>query len=135
MNHPIYDMHQIEQQIIKIDELLHDLNDNKASIIKAIKKIKKDIADQKENFNKYETKNKWDQTAYFETVKIEFTLCDLDDNLIGKHERKYEDYSLNMKMLKDIIYSERAMHNHNEFLLSAKITLLDLDENMHDGEV
>ena len=41
MNHPIYDIHMIEEQIKKIDELLHDLNDNKAPILSIIKKIKK----------------------------------------------------------------------------------------------
>ena len=40
-----------------------------------------------------------------------------------------------MKMINDIIRAERAIQNQNENLLNAKITILNIEENMEDGEV
>lgn len=135
MSHPIYEIHNIEQQIIKIDELLHSLNDNKAPIMAIIKKIKKDIKEQKTHFNKYDNEKKWEQIGYFDNVKFEFSIRDLCNDVVALYEREYKDCTINMKMINDIIRAERAIQNQNENLLNAKITILNIEENMEDGEV
>jgi len=135
MSHPLYNLHLINELVESIRADLTDVNDRKAQVLSTVKKIQKNIVSMRESFNQLENEKKWEQLGYFELVKIDFHIRNLDNELIGIHQREYKDFSLNMKMIKDIVNAERTLQNQNENLMSARITLEDIDVNMDDGEV
>lgn len=135
MTHLLYNLHLINELVESIRVDLTDVNDRKAQVLSTVKKIQKNIVSMRESFNQLENEKKWEQLGYFELVKIDFHIRNLDNELIGIHQREYKDFSLNMKMIKDIVNAERTLQNQNENLLSARITLEDIDANMDDGEV
>lgn len=135
MTHPSYNLHLINELVESIRADLTDVNDRKAQVLSTVKKIQKNIVSMRESFNQLENEKKWEQLGYFELVKIDFHIRNLDNELIGIHQREYKDFSLNMKMIKDIVNAERTLQNQNENLMSARITLEDIDANMDDGEV
>lgn len=135
MNHPLYDLHLINELMESIRVDLTDVNDNKSKVLSTVKKVQKNIVNLRENFNQLENEKKWEQLGYFEQVKIDFHIRNLDNELIGIHQREYKNFTVNMKMIKSIINAERALQNQNENLLSARITLEDIDANLEDGEV
>lgn len=135
MSHPLYQLHLINELVESIRVDLTDKNDKKAQVLSTVKKMQKNIVTMRESFNQLENEKKWEQLGYFELVKIDFHIRNLDNELIGIHQREYKDFSLNMKMIKDIVNAERILQNQNENLLSARITLEDIDANMDDGEV
>ena len=136
MNHPMYTLHLITQQVESIKADLLDVNDKRAEIRSTVKEIQENIIKLREDYHKETRQKEWEQIGYFENVRIDYSIKDLEtDDVVALYDRVYKDCSISMKMLKNIIYAERAIQNQNEFLLSAKITILDLDENMEDGEV
>ena len=128
MTHPYWYFHNVEQNINEAFDLLHDVNDNKASVIKILSELKELIKKQREDFNEFETKNKWEQITYFDNVVIEFAIRDSDNEIVELFERKYQDILLNMKMIKDIINAEQAIQNQNEFMVNAKVTMIICEE-------
>ena len=128
MTHPYWYFHNVEQNINEAFDLLHDVNDNKARVIGILSELKELIKKQREDFNEFETKNKWEQITYFDNVLIEFSIRDSDDEVVEIFERKYQDILLNMKMIKDIIGAEQAIQNQNENMVNAKVTMIICEE-------
>lgn len=128
MTHPYWYFHNVEQNINEAFDLLHDVNDNKASVIKILSELKELIKKQREDFNEFETKNKWEQITYFDNVNIEFSIRDSDDEVVEVFERKYQDILLNMKMIKDIIGAEQTIQNLNENMVNARVTMIICEE-------
>jgi hypothetical protein len=136
MNHPMYTLHLITQQVESIKADLLDVNDNKSKVLKTVEEIQGNITKLQEDYCKEQIKKEWDQVGYFENIKIEYSVKDLDtDDVIAQYDRQFKDCMISIKMLKSLVYAERAIQNKNELLLNARITILDLDENMEDGEV
>ena len=128
MTHPYWYFHNVEQNINEAFDLLHDVNDNKARVIGILSELKELIKKQREDFNEFETKNKWDQITYFDNVVIEFSIRDSDDEVVEIFERKYQDILLNMKMIKDIIGAEQTIQNLNENMVNARVTMIICEE-------
>ena len=128
MTHPYWYFHNVEQNINEAFDLLHDVNDNKARVIGILSKLKELIKKQREDFNEFETKNKWEQITYFDNVVIEFSIRDSDDEVVEIFERKYQDILLNMKMIKDIIGAEQTIQNLNENMVNARVTMIICEE-------
>ena len=128
MTHPYWYFHNVEQNINAAFDLLHDVNDNKARVIGILSELKQLIKKQREDFNEFETKNKWEQITYFDNVLIEFSIRDSDDEVVEIFERKYQDILLNMKMIKDIIGAEQAIQNQNENMVNARVTMIICEE-------
>lgn len=128
MTHPYWYFHNVEQNINEAFDLLHDVNDNKARVIGILSELKELIKKQREDFNEFETKNKWDQITYFDNVVIEFSIRDSDDEVVGIFERKYQDILLNMKMISDIISAEQKIQNLNENMVNARVTMIICEE-------
>lgn len=128
MTHPYWYFHNVEQNINEAFNLLHDVNDNKASVIKILSELKELIKKQREDFDQLESKNKWDQIAYFDDVIIEFSIRDSENEVKDLFKREYKDILLNMKMIKDIINSEQAIQNENENMVNAKVTMIICEE-------
>jgi hypothetical protein len=136
MNHPMYTLHLITDQIESIKVDLLDVNDNKSKVLKTVKEIQENIIKLRDEYHKENTKKEWEQVGYFENVKIDYSVKDVETgDVISTFDRVYKDCSITMKMLKDIIYAERAIQNRCQQLLSAKVTILDLDEDFEDGEI
>ena len=128
MTHPYWYFHNVEQNINEAFDLLHDVNDNKARVIGILSELKELIKKQREDFNEFETKNKWEQITYFDNVVIEFSIRDSDDEVVEIFERKYQDILLNMKMIKDIIGAEQTIQNLNENMVNARVTMIICEE-------
>jgi len=136
MNHPMYTLHLITQQVESIKADLLDVNDKRAEIRKTVNDIQENIIKLRENYHSETMQKECEQIGYFENIKIDYSVKDLEtDDVIDLYSREFKHSTISMKMLKNLIYAERAIQNQNEHLLSVKITILDLDENMDDGEV
>jgi len=136
MNHPMYTLHLITQQVESIKADLLDVNDKRAEIRSTVKDIQENIIKLRENYHSETMQKECEQIGYFENIKIDYSVKDLEtDDVIDLYSREFKHSTISMKMLKNLIYAERAIQNQNEHLLSVKITILDLDENMDDGEV
>jgi len=136
MNHPMYTLHLITQQVESIKADLLDVNDKRAEIRKTVNDIQENIIKLRENYHSETMQKECEQIGYFENIKIDYSVKDLEtDDVIDLYSREFKNSTISMKMLKNLIYAERAIQNQNEHLLSVKITILDLDENMDDGEV
>jgi hypothetical protein len=136
MNHPMYTLHLITDQIESIKVDLLDVNDNKSKVLKTVKEIQENIIKLRDEYHKENTKKEWEQVGYFENVKIDYSVKDVETgDVISTFDRVYKDCSITMKMLKYIIYAYRAIHKRCQQLLSAKVTILDLDEDFEDGEI
>lgn len=128
MTHPYWYFHNVEQNINEAFDLLHDVNDNKASVIKILSELKELVKNQRKDFDEFESKHKWEQITYFDDVIIEFSIRDSDDDVKGLFKREYKDILLNMKMIKDIIDAEQAIQNQNENMVNAKVTMIICEE-------
>ena len=136
MNHPMYTLHLITQQVESIKADLLDVNDKRAEIRKTVNDIQENIVKLREDYHKETMQKECEQIGYFENVKIDYSVKDLEtDDVIDLYSREFKHSTISMKMLKNLINAERVIQNQNEHLLSVKITILDLDENMDDGEV
>lgn len=136
MIHPMYTLHLITDQIESIKVDLLDVNDNKSKVLRTIKEIQENIIKLRDDYHKEKGNEESQQLGYFENIKIEYSVKDLEtDDVVALYDRQFKDSLISMKMLKNLIYAEREINNKNQQLLNARITILDIDENMFDGEV
>ena len=132
MTHPYWYFHNVEQNINEAFDLLHDVNDNKATVIKILSELKDLIKKQRNDFDEFGRTNKYAQLSYFDNVTIDFSVRNLEDKVIQIFKREYKDSMINMKMIKDIIQSEQAIQNENENLVNAKVTMIICEDSDYE---
>ena len=132
MTHQYWYFHNVEQNINEAFDLLHDVNDNKATVIKILSELKDLIKKQRNDFDEFERTNKYAQLSYFDNVTIDFSVRNLEDKVIQIFKREYKDSMINMKMIKDIIQSEQAIQNENENLVNAKVTMIICEDSDYE---
>ena len=131
-HHSMYTLHLITQQVesIKID--LTDVNDNKATVLKTVKKIQENINKLRESYNREKSEEENSQQKYFDDVIFEFAP---DNKFEDGIYRNLKGMMLDMKDIKNWINAERRLMNKNDEYLHARITLIDYDaEDMPDSE-
>ena len=131
-HHSMYTLHLITQQVesIKID--LTDVNDNKATVLKTVKKIQENINKLRESYNREKSEEENSQQKYFDDVIFEFAPDNKFENGIHRH---LKGMMLDMKDIKDWINAERRLMNKNDEFMHARITLIDYDaDDIPDSE-
>lgn len=129
MSHPYWYFHNLEQNVNEAFDLLNDVNDNKATVIKLLSELKSLIKQHRKDFDEREQQNKIEHTCYFDNAIIEFSIRDSEDEVIDLFKREYKDTLINMKMVKDIIRAEQAIQNENENSVNVKVTMVICQEN------
>lgn len=128
MNSPSQNLYLIQMQFQKMQELLADLNDNKAHVLILLDEAIKNIDIYQKEYWSHERMQEHEQTGYFENIKITYTTKYFgDDEVVSVYEREFKDYQIDMKTIRGMVRNERDLHNKNECYLSAEIVLTDLD--------
>lgn len=128
MNNPSHNLYLIQMQFQKMQELLADVNDNKAHVLVLLDEAIKNIDIYQKEYWSHERMQEHEQTGYFENIKIKYSVKYFGDNeVVSVFEREFKDYCIDLKTIQGIVRNERALHNKNECYLSAEIVLTDLD--------
>ena len=128
MNNPSHNLYLIQMQYQKMQELLTDVNDNKAHVLVLLDEAIKNIDIYQKEYWSHERMQEHEQTGYFENIKIIYTTKYFGDNeVVSVYEREFKDYQIDMKTIRGMVRNERDLHNKNECYLSAEIVLTDLD--------
>lgn len=132
MSHPMYNLHLINDLVESIKVDLLDVNDNKATVLKTVKIIQKNITELRNNYNAEKMKLEQEQQVYFDEVLFEFS----EDNQFEKSiTRQLRGYLLDMQDINNWVKSERRLQNKNDAYLHARILLTDYDcEDIPDSE-
>jgi hypothetical protein len=115
-------------QYQKMQELLSDVNDNKAHVLVLLDEAIKNIDIYQKEYWSHERMQEHEQTGYFENIKIIYTTKYFGDNeVVSVYEREFADYCIDLKTIQGMVSNERTLHNKNECYLTAEIVLTDLD--------
>lgn len=128
MNNPSHNLYLIKMQYQKMQELLSDVNDNKAHVLVLLDEAIKNIDIYQKEYWSHERMQEHEQTGYFENIKIIYTTKYFGDNeVVSVYEREFADYCIDLKTIQGMVSNERTLHNKNECYLTAEIVLTDLD--------
>jgi uncharacterized protein YdiU (UPF0061 family) len=124
MTHPVVFLHRLTDSIQKINGLLLEKKNNKATILAMLPDMLEKINEASSGFFKHENAQNEEHQRYFDEVIFEFaTDSEFEDGI----HRHLKGYLMDMKDIKNWIDSERRLMNKNEEYLHARITLIDYD--------
>jgi len=127
MKHPAHKAHHLEAKLNAIHVLLTELkHEEKSAIVKLVKECKDTFKQYRQEQSEYDLEKQYKQRMYLDKLSFEFsTSADFSDS----YSRHYEGIVSDMQIIKDIVYSERALMNCSDEMLYARITILDTDPN------
>lgn len=123
--HPAYSAAALEVDIVAIRALLTESpNDEKAVLIKIIKRCEATLKTLREDMAAMERKKQFDQQMFCDALTFEFSVnADFSDS----YTRKYQDMVTDCETIKSIVFAERQLQNMNDEHLFARVTITDTD--------
>jgi hypothetical protein len=123
--HPAHSAHKLAANLAAIQLLLTDSkNDEKAAVIKMIKKAQDTLERLREQMNARERQREIDQQMFCDKLTFEFsTNADFSES----YTRSYSGMVTDCETIKSIVYSERQLQNMSDEHLFARVTILNTD--------
>lgn len=123
--HPAHSAHKLAANLAAVQILLTESkNDEKAAVIKMIKKAQDTLQQLREQMNEQERKRQFDQQMYCDKLTFEFSVnADFSESYI----RNYSDMITDGETIKSIIQGERQLQNMSDEHLFARVTITDND--------
>lgn len=125
MTHPQLTASHLETDIVAMRSLLTEsLNDEKAALIKIVKRAEQAIKDLRNEMTIHENKLNYEQEFFCDQLTFEFSV---NADFSGAYIRTYENACFDSEILKSIVNNERKLQNMGDQLLFARVTIIDND--------
>jgi alpha-acetolactate decarboxylase len=123
--HPAHSAHKLAANLAAIQVLLTESkNDEKAAVIKMIKKAQDTLTQLREQMNEQERKRQFEQQMFCDKLTFEFSVtADFSES----YTRNYSDMVTDCETIKSIVFAERQLQNMSDEHLFARVTITDTD--------
>jgi hypothetical protein len=123
--HPAHSAHKLAANLAAVQILLTESkNDEKAAVIKMIKKAQDTLQQLREQMNEQERKRQFEQQMFCDKLSFEFSVnADFSESYV----RDYQDMVIDGETIKNIISNERKLQNMNDEYLFSRVTITDID--------
>jgi hypothetical protein len=123
--HPAHSAHKLAANLAAIQVLLTDSkNDEKAAVIKMIKKAQDTLKQLREQMNERGRQKQLDQQMFCDGLTFEFSI---NADFSEAYTRVYMGMVTDCETIKSIIYSERQLQNMSDAYLFARVTIENID--------